>query len=277
MRFLKRSALAVFAAVSILAATLLVAAPSSAQTQLSVQLNGNTLNLNPPAVERAGRVFVPLRGVFEQMGATVVFENGQINASGRGHNISLTIGSNQAIVDGQTQMLDVAPFIVGASTYVPLRFVSQSLGAQVNWDNNNGVVMLTMAGGPGYSGNNQRYGVGGPGYPGGNQRYGVGGPGNRQPPQMTQNIGNLRNQPQNGYQGGDNNSPIAVDFNQNVDPNSLRIIIDGIDVTAQATRSKSAIVFQPSSPMQRATHHVQVTGRNSDGQAFDQSWSFTRN
>ena len=74
MRFLLRSALTVIAAASILATTLLVAAPASAQTQISVQLNSNTLNLDPPAIERAGRVFVPLRGVFEKMGAMVVYE-----------------------------------------------------------------------------------------------------------------------------------------------------------------------------------------------------------
>jgi hypothetical protein len=158
---LKRFALTALATASVLATTLIVAASVSAQnTRIAVQLNGNTLTLNPPAVERAGRVFVPLRGVFERMGATVVYDNGQINATGRGHNVSLNIGSNRAVVDGQTQMLDVAPFIIGASTYVPLRFLSQSLGVQVNWDNNNDVVMLSMAGGR-YSGAPQ-YGLSGP-------------------------------------------------------------------------------------------------------------------
>ncbi len=254
MRFLLRSALTVIAAASILATTLLVAAPASAQTQISVQLNSNTLNLNPPAIERAGRVFVPLRGVFEQMGAMVVYDNGQINATGHGHTVSLTIGSNQAVVDGQNQTLDVAPFIIGASTYVPLRFLSQSLGAQVNWDNNNDVVELTMVGG----------------------RYS--GPGNQQPMQASQNIGMLRNQePQGGPYARGNRSPIAVDFNQNVDASSVRITIDGVDVTAQATRTRNAIVFQPQSPLSAMTHHVQITGRNANGQAFDQTWSVPTN
>lgn len=269
MRFLLRSALTVIAAASILATTLLVAPPASAQTQISVQLNSNTLNLNPPAIERAGRVFVPLRGVFEQMGAMVVYENGQINATGHGHNVSLTIGSNQAVVDGQNQTLDVAPFIIGASTYVPLRFLSQSLGAQVNWDNNNSVVELTMVGGR-YSGPNNSNNNG--------RQYGVGGPGNQQPLPMTQNIGMLRNQePQGGPYARGNRSPIAVDFNQNVDASSVRIVVDGVDVTAQATRTSKAIVFQPQSPMSAMTHHVQITGRNANGQAFDQTWSVPTN
>jgi len=255
LRFLQRSAPAVIAAASILAANLSLAAPSSAQTQISVQLNSNTLNLNPPAIVRTGRVFVPLRGTFEQMGASVVYENGQINATGRGHNVSLTIGSNQAVVDGQNQTLDVAPFIIGASTYVPLRFLSQSLGAQVNWDNNNDVVTLTMGGG---------------------QHYGMRGPGNQRP--MPANIGMLRNQePQGGPYARGYRSPIAIDFNQNVEPGSLHITIDGVDVTAQATRTRNAIVFQPESPMSAMTHHVEITGRDANGQAFDQSWSVPTN
>src|ERR1700758_3274696 len=88
----------------------------------SVQVNGATANLNPAPTERAGRVFVPLRGVFEQLGATVVYDSGAINATGRHHTVSLHVGSLQAVVDNQPETLDVAPFIIGASTYVPLRF-----------------------------------------------------------------------------------------------------------------------------------------------------------
>ena len=100
---------------------------------VSVTLNGAPLNLNPAPQERAGRVFVPLRGVFEQLGASVVYDNGTINAQ-KGHerSVSLHVGSTAATVDGQPQTLDVAPFIIGASTYVPLRFVSQSLGASTS-------------------------------------------------------------------------------------------------------------------------------------------------
>src|SRR3984885_7917825 len=118
--------------------------PALAAGPVTVTLNGNTLNLNPPPTERAGRVFVPLRGVFENLGASVVYANGVINATGRGHSVSLHIGSQQATVDGQQQTLDVAPFIIGASTYVPLRFVSQALGASVNYDSSNRLVALGM-------------------------------------------------------------------------------------------------------------------------------------
>ena len=79
--------LSALAAASLLGAA--VAIPAFAAGPVSVTVNGNAANLNPPPTERAGRVFVPLRGVFEQLGASVVYQSGVINATGRGHTISL--------------------------------------------------------------------------------------------------------------------------------------------------------------------------------------------
>ncbi len=133
---------------------------SIADAQVQIQINGQPVNVSPEPIMQNGRVFVPLRGVFESLGASVVYSNGQIDATGNGREISLHIGSTQATVDGSPQTIDVAPFIVGASTYVPLRFVSQALGASVDWDNTNHIVAITMQGAPagnqgGYQGGNQ--------------------------------------------------------------------------------------------------------------------------
>src|SRR3984957_4534923 len=129
-----------------------LALPALGAGPVSVTVNGQTANLNPPPQERAGRVFVPLRGVFEQLGASVVYDNGTINAQkGHDRSVSLHVGSTDATVDGQATTIDVAPFIIGASTYVPLRFISQALGASVNYDAANRVVALGE-GGPGPGG-----------------------------------------------------------------------------------------------------------------------------
>jgi hypothetical protein len=119
-----------------------------ADASVGVTINGNAVDVEPAPITQAGRVFVPLRGVFEQLGASVVYDAGHINATGNGRNISLQIGSTQATVDGQPQTIDVAPFIIGASTYVPLRFISESLGASVDWDDADSIVAITMNGAP---------------------------------------------------------------------------------------------------------------------------------
>src|ERR1700674_317955 len=108
-------------------------------------VNGQYVSFDQPPIERGGRVFVPLRGVFERLGATVVYDNGTINATGNGRNIQLHIGSTAATVNGQQTNLDAAPFLVGARTLVPLRFISESLGANVNYDGNSRTVSVAMA------------------------------------------------------------------------------------------------------------------------------------
>jgi hypothetical protein len=70
--------------------------PASAQVVVTV--NGNQVNFSPEPIIQAGRVFVPLRGVFERLGASVVYSDGTINATGAGRNISLQIGSTQATI-----------------------------------------------------------------------------------------------------------------------------------------------------------------------------------
>ena len=109
---------------------------------VTIVVNGTTVNFDQPPEERAGRVFVPLRGVFERLGASVVYANGQINATGNGRNVALHIGSTQATVNGQPVAIDVAPFLVGARTLVPLRFIAQSLGATVDYNNSTRVVSI---------------------------------------------------------------------------------------------------------------------------------------
>jgi hypothetical protein len=128
------------------AAALFFALGVPASAQYTVSVNGTPLNLSPEPIERGGRVFVPLRGVFENLGASVVYQNGQINATGNGRTVSLRVGSTQAIVDGAPQLLEVAPFIVGDSTYVPLRFVSQALGATVGYESSNRLVSIATNG-----------------------------------------------------------------------------------------------------------------------------------
>ena len=120
----------------------------AAEAQVAISINGSAVDVSPGPILQDGRVFVPLRGVFENLGASVVYDNGQIDAQGGQNSISLHIGSTQAEVNGQPQTIDVAPFIVGASTYVPLRFISQALGANVSWDESNRLVAITMAGAP---------------------------------------------------------------------------------------------------------------------------------
>jgi Copper amine oxidase N-terminal domain len=234
-----------------------------AQADVSVTLNGAPLNLTPAPQERAGRVFVPLRGVFEQLGASVVYENGTINAQGRGNrSVSLHIGSTQATVDGQPQTMDVAPFIIGASTYVPLRFVSQALGASVNYDASNRIVALG-SGGPGPQ----------QGPPQGPPPRAMQPP----PPQAPQRSALVLSavQPGRDEAVAARRPTIEAQFaTVQANPNSLRIELDGLNVTDQASRSPRGVVFSPPSDLQSGKHEVRIAGTDVNGMPFDARWSF---
>ncbi len=259
-----------------IAAFALCSSIALAQSDVSVTLNGAPLNLNPPPQERSGRVFVPLRGVFEQLGASVVYDNGTINAQ-KGHerSVSLHVGSTAATVDGQPQTLDVAPFIIGASTYVPLRFVSQALGASVNYDANNRVVALGESGRPmGDRPMGDR--------PMGGQPMGGPPPRSEQPQALQPPPPDHTSLILSAVRPGRNEvvparrPTIEADFaDGRVNPDSLRITLDGVNVTGQSTRSPRGIVYSPPSDLQSGRHEVHVNGTDTNGTPFDANWSFT--
>jgi hypothetical protein len=88
----------------------------------------------------SGRTFVPFRFVGESLGAQVGYTT---DANGRvatvtyqlgSTSIILYIGRKDALVNGRTVYLDVAPKIVQGRTVIPLRFVTEALGCKVDWD-----------------------------------------------------------------------------------------------------------------------------------------------
>ncbi|MBV9333147.1 MAG: hypothetical protein JO146_04000 [Candidatus Eremiobacteraeota bacterium] len=233
-----------------------LALPVLAQ-QVSITVNGQPLALSPGPIERTGRVFVPLRGIFERLGATVVYSAGTINATKGSTTVQLRIGSTQATLNGQVQTLDVAPFIVGATTYVPLRFIAQSLGANVGYDNSTRVVSIEMA-----------HGVPVPPPP----------PRPVPPPPRPPMPGpevRLRNQrPVPDSEITNRFAVISAEFSREVFADSVRVWIDGANRTMQAGVSSTGFSFRPPAPMDFGSHTVRVAGRSRDGAGFDRSWSF---
>jgi hypothetical protein len=218
---------------------------------VSVAVDGRPLNLKPGPIERAGRVFVPLRGIFERLGASVVYQNRQINSTKGSTSVSLRIGSREATVNGQPQIVDVAPFIVGATTYVPLRFIAQSLGAVVNYNGATRLVAITVL----------RSQLPPP-------------PPVPNPPPVS--VVTLRaRQPAPDTLTGNRFTPIAAQFSHEVDVDSVRVRLDGNDITSRSGVSPVGFSYKPPAPLDFGTHSVRVAGLDRAGLRFAQSWSFT--
>jgi hypothetical protein len=131
---------------------------AAAQPPISVVLNGQVINFGGAApTQVGGRVLVPLRGVFESLGATVNYDaaTSTIFATRGDTKMQLRLGSTEASINGQTSYLDVPAQARNGRTLVPLRFVSETLGATVSWSEPQHTVYITEAG--------RAPGTGGPG------------------------------------------------------------------------------------------------------------------
>ena len=91
---------------------------------IRVMLNGAPVDFNGPGpvMMDGGYVFVPIRGVFEQMGGDVQWhEDSQtIDGARPGHMFRIRVGSTDAVVNGDHTTLPAPPQLIGGTTYVPL-------------------------------------------------------------------------------------------------------------------------------------------------------------
>ncbi|MCD4784378.1 MAG: copper amine oxidase N-terminal domain-containing protein [Candidatus Eremiobacteraeota bacterium] len=118
----------------IILALFIISAPVFAG-EVRIKLNGQFIKLDTAPIVRKGLVFVPLRGIFERMNAKVMFykDQGKIVAHRGKTAVVLKLGANKAKVNGVNQRLLFPPFVRNNRTYVPLRFLSESVGCSVNW------------------------------------------------------------------------------------------------------------------------------------------------
>ena len=120
-------------------------ASDNAAPPITITLDGRLIESEVPPIIENGRTLVPLRAIFEAMGATVDWdEPTQTVTASRGERIiTLTIGDPRAKINGEDYTLDVPPKTVNGRTLVPVRFVAESFGAAVNWIEQSQAVIIT--------------------------------------------------------------------------------------------------------------------------------------
>ncbi len=87
------------------------------------------------ALVRGGTILIPLRSMFEQMGATVSYDAGSktVDVSKPGSDVKVTVGKPEVVINGETRPLDVPPEIYQGHVVVPVRVISEGMGAYVQW------------------------------------------------------------------------------------------------------------------------------------------------
>lgn len=137
---MKKKALVFFMALAIVLAFVMPAGAAQ------VYVDGQDLDVI--TVSENGITLVPLRAIFQSLGATVNWdsETQTITAAKDQTTIKLQIGSYTAYKNGQPVILQVAGKVVSGNTMVPLRFVSESLGANVEWDGAAQIINIVSVG-----------------------------------------------------------------------------------------------------------------------------------
>lgn len=123
--------------------------PAMAANDISVKVDDQPVSFTDASpIIRSDRTFVPFRAIFEQMGASVQWDadTKTVIANRDGREVRFQIGQTGVKIteDGGTRTVptDVAPFIEGSRTYVPVRFASQSFGACVDWVQSTKTVLI---------------------------------------------------------------------------------------------------------------------------------------
>lgn len=120
--------------------------PARANTApIRMVLNGRQITSDVAPVIQNGRTLVPFRAIFEALGADVEWNERTNMVSGyRGPSfVLLQPGSTRGWITGREVRLDVGPVIISGRTMVPLRFVAESLGAQVEWVDSTRTINIT--------------------------------------------------------------------------------------------------------------------------------------
>ncbi|OBZ16628.1 stalk domain-containing protein [Bacillus sp. FJAT-26390] len=108
--------------------------PAAVIKSFSVQLNDDYIPLKAAPIIINGTTFVPLRDVFVAMGAKVNYDSGKITISKGKTTILLEENKRQTTINGITKQVAEAPRYDQGKTIVPLRFVTEALGATVKWN-----------------------------------------------------------------------------------------------------------------------------------------------
>lgn len=151
----KRAVLAAMAGVPFLLSVYGPTPAAEAQAPVRVILDGAYTSLDPTPLIVADRTLVPVRGLFESMGATVTWngDDRTVEISLGDRYVRLQIDRRLACLNRDctsAATLDVPAQLINSYTYVPVRFIAQALGARVTWEGDSRSVVIDTSQAPDY-------------------------------------------------------------------------------------------------------------------------------
>jgi len=111
---------------------------------ITINLNGKYINFDQSPIIQNGRTLVPVRAIFENLGMEVSWDSqtSEVKGFNDSFNIKMNIDQDRAYVNGLEYLLDSPPKILNGRTLVPVRFISESIGKVVSWNNETRTVII---------------------------------------------------------------------------------------------------------------------------------------
>lgn len=111
-----------------------------------VLLNGVQLVFDQEPIVFNDRILVPIRTIAESLGATVEWQDPNVNIRKGTTEIVLSVDSKTALRNRKIFFMEQPPVVINGRTMVSLRFIAEALGANVTWDENNRTVTILSDG-----------------------------------------------------------------------------------------------------------------------------------
>ncbi|HBV97151.1 MAG TPA: hypothetical protein DEF36_08900 [Desulfotomaculum sp.] len=139
----------------------LISIPVYGASATKVNVNGVDLEMKETPVVINGRTLVPLREIFEALNVTPQWDNNtnSVTAKSDTVNMRLTIDSNTALVNNKPVQLEVPGTLVNGRTMVPARFIAETFGGKVEWDDATKTVLINTPSQTGGSKSSQESGT----------------------------------------------------------------------------------------------------------------------
>ncbi|MBP1926390.1 putative secreted protein with C-terminal beta-propeller domain [Sedimentibacter acidaminivorans] len=112
---------------------------------ITVYVNNEKVEFDANPILENGRTLVPLRGVFEKLDAKVDWNKNTMQAVIKDENneIEMMLNKNKVLVNGEIKDIDSPTKMINSRTFAPLRFISETLGHDIRWDEKTNSVYIT--------------------------------------------------------------------------------------------------------------------------------------
>ena len=122
-----------------------VSVTTFASDTIYVTLDGSYIEFDVKPQIINGRTMVPIRAIFEKMGATVEWDGNTSTAiCTKGDTVvKMTVNSMDMYINNQVTKMDISPVVIDGRTLAPARYVAEAFGADVQWNGNGRTVLIS--------------------------------------------------------------------------------------------------------------------------------------